>query len=334
MYRLQTILLTLVLFVIVALCGIWLIFGPRRVATLAVSAEAARVAGDVAGASGDGGASSVPTRVPIVRLPPVLVRRSAIEQAPPVTDRLASPDDGTSGATISQTDATGPLPLMIRWSNWREEFGPAIVYAREQDLAGMLALDAPVTKMLMVTSFGETERLMARAAELQAAGVTWVGLNTENGLTPRAEMATLFDPDPSVNVVARVARLVQANGFGVVWGPVRLVADQVPDATIQAMMEAGVTGLSLQEQKFIERSPADQRLAAVDATIERYLDLAADVGVPSFVFHVQIMHQRCPDMNACVRFVQGLEMRRDVVSLAIWSNGPIPTTFVDAVREG
>ena len=39
------------------------------------------------------------------------------------------------------------LPLMIRWSNWQPEFGPALVYAREQDLEGMLRMDGPVVKM-------------------------------------------------------------------------------------------------------------------------------------------------------------------------------------------
>ena len=47
------------------------------------------------------------------------------------------------------------LPLMIRWSNWRPEFGPAFVYAREADLNGMLQLDGPVEKMVMVTSYDE-----------------------------------------------------------------------------------------------------------------------------------------------------------------------------------
>ena len=224
------------------------------------------------------------------------------------------------------------LPLMIRWSNWQPEFGPALVYAREQDLEGMLGMDGPVRKMLMVTSYGEAERLMTRAAEMQAAGVVIVGLNTENGLTPGDEMQTLNNPDPAVNVVARVARLATEAGFEVIWGPVRRMTDSVSDEVIRIVMNAGVSGLALQEQKFIEMQPAGTRLSAVNETRERYLRLAREVGLDAFAFHVQIMHQRCPDLENCITFVQMLE-EIPVSSIAIWSNGPIPPSFVEAIRR-
>lgn len=224
------------------------------------------------------------------------------------------------------------LPLMIRWSNWQPEFGPALVYAREQDLAGMLRMDGPVQKMLMVTSYGEAERLMARAAELHQAGVVIVGLNTENGLTPGDEMQTLDNPDPAVNIVARVARLASEAGFEVIWGPVRRMADTISDAAVRTMINAGVSGIALQEQKFIENQPAETRLSAVNQTRERYLSLAGEVGLDAFAFHVQIMHQRCPNLENCVTFVQMLE-EIPVSSIAIWSNGPIPLSFVEAIRR-
>lgn len=225
------------------------------------------------------------------------------------------------------------LPLMIRWSNWRPEFGPAYVYARESDLSGMLRMDGPVQKMLMVTSYAEAERLMARAGDLRAAGVMVVGLNTEGGLSPASDMQTLNSTDPSVNVVARVASLVTRNGFQLMWGPIRNMTDQVGDEAVRTMMRAGMTGLALQEQKFIENQPADARLTAVQRTRERYLGLAKEVGVADFTFHVQIMHERCPNLNNCVTFVQGLE-QMPVDSLAIWSNGPIPVDFISTIRSG
>ena len=48
---------------------------------------------------------------------------------------------------------------------------------------------------------------MAMRDQLQAAGVTTIGINTENGqgMTPGDEMATLNSADPQVNIVARVA---------------------------------------------------------------------------------------------------------------------------------
>jgi hypothetical protein len=230
------------------------------------------------------------------------------------------------------------LPLMIRWSNWRPEFGPAFVYAREQDLEGMLAMDdsdesLPVIKMLMVASYDETSRLMQRADELHAAGVTIVGLNTENGpgMTPPEEMETLFNPDPNVNVVARVAQLATENGFSVMWGPIRNVTDRVSDDVIRTIITAGVRGLAMQEQKFIETQPAQERAQAVIQTRDRYLTLARDMSVDDFSFHVQIMHQRCPDLDNCVEFVRLLEAI-PVNSIAIWSNGPIPLEFVEAIR--
>lgn len=230
------------------------------------------------------------------------------------------------------------LPLMIRWSNWRPEFGPAFVYAREQDLEGMLAMDdsdesLPVIEMLMVASYDETSRLMQRAPELQAAGVVIVGLNTENGpgMTPPEEMETLFNPDPNVNVVARVAQLATDNGFSVMWGPIRNVTDRVSDEVIRTMMASGVRGLAMQEQKFIETQPAQERAQAVIQTRDRYLALAGNMDVDDFSFHVQIMHQRCPDLDNCVEFVRLLEAI-PVNSIAIWSNGPIPLEFVEAIR--
>lgn len=237
-----------------------------------------------------------------------------------------------SGQSRTPTASGEHLPLMIRWANWRPEFGPALVYAREQDLEGMLQMDAPVEKMLMVTSYAEMERLMTRAQELRAAGVTTVGLNTENGLTPPEDMQTLENPDPQVNVVARVARLATENGFNIIWGPIRRMADTISDEAVRTMMEAGVDGVALQEQKFIETQPAATRLAEVNRTRERYLRLAKEVGLDTFGFHVQIMQQRCPDLQNCVTFVQMLE-EIPVSTIAIWSNGPIPPDFVEAIRS-
>ena len=244
----------------------------------------------------------------------------------------SSVDPGETGSGRSATRSEH-LPLMIRWSNWRPEFGPAIVYARESDLNGMLNLDAPVEKMIMVTSFEELERLMRFAEELRASGVRKIGFNTENGvgMTPGNEMSTLQSTDPAVNIVARAAQMATAEGFEVLWGPVRSMTDQISDPAVLTMMEAGVSGLAIQEQKFIEREPADSRLAAVNRTRDRYLRLAERAGLDEFTFHVQIMQQRCPNLDNCVGFVEGLE-DIPVDSIAIWSNGPIPTDFVYAIR--
>ncbi|MCO5194610.1 MAG: hypothetical protein M9930_15190 [Anaerolineae bacterium] len=255
----------------------------------------------------------------------------------PLAAQQQQPETGADpiiARDVEIPDAGGTLPLMIRWSNWRDEFGPSIVYARESDLNGMLRMSGPVTKMVMVTSYGEAERMMARADELQAAGVTAIGLNTENGqgMTPGNEMQTLNSSDPNVNIVARVARLVTENGFSMLWGPVRRVLDTTSDATIRTMLESGVSGIALQEQKFIETQSAGSRAQAVQQTISRYQSIADQAGSGDLSFHVQIMQQRCPNLSNCVDFVTMLaEMKID--SLAIWSNGPIPPDFVRTVRS-
>lgn len=267
---------------------------------------------------------------------------SPMPRAPQAT--LANPATRPTTAVMPATTAlampefallpAGPQnhpPLMIRWSNWQPEFGPALVYAREADLAGMLQMEGQVHKMLMVTSYDEAARLMSQAQELQAAGVNWLGFNTENGLTPAGEMNTLDNPDPAGNIVARVASLATANGFTVLWGPIRNTTDSVSDAVIQTMMAAGVRGVALQEQKFIENQPAAQRAIAVARTRDRYLALATQLGITNFTIHVQIMHERCPDLANCVEFVHLLE-NMPVDSIAIWSNGPIPAGFVQAIR--
>ena len=248
-------------------------------------------------------------------------------------ERIAAVVDDQGGNFASVQLNGDHLPLMVRWSNWRPEFGPAYVYARERDLNGMLGLNAPVEKMLMVTSYDEVQRLVRQADQLKAAGVTILGFNSENGtgMTPPDEMRTLNSADPNVNVVARAAKLATENGFEVMWGPVRNTVDSLSDEAIRTMIAAGVTGLAIQEQKFIENQAADLRLSAVLRTRERYLRLAQEEGIEDFTFHVQIMHQRCPNMLNCVAFVEGLEAI-PVDSIAIWSNGPIPVDFVNAIR--
>ncbi len=118
-------------------------------------------------------------------------------------------DEGGASALSEIQSSENHLPLMVRWSNWRPEFGPAYVYAREADLSGMLALSAPVEKMLMVASYAEVQRLVGQADQLKAAGVTTLGFNSENGtgMTPPDEMQTLNSSDPNVNVVARSAAI-------------------------------------------------------------------------------------------------------------------------------
>jgi hypothetical protein len=255
-------------------------------------------------------------------------------EAPAMVDVPLAPAVDDPGLEPSGLRMSGDhLPLMVRWSNWQPAFGPAIVYAREADLNGMLELNGPLEKMLMTTSYDEVQRLMAMSDQLRAAGVTTIGINTENGqgMTPGSEMATLDSADPQVNVVARVAQLARENGFKVTWGPVRVMTDNVSDAAIRSMMAAGLSGLAIQEQKFIESQPAAARLTAVNRTRDRYLRLAELEGVDDFSFHVQIMQQRCPDLSNCVAFVEGLE-QIPVDSIAIWSNGPIPADFVSAIR--
>lgn len=278
-------------------------------------------------------------------LPSGELSSTAEAQGPPRIEGVASVDVGAVEyhapaadgrvADAAPAAASGEhLPLMIRWSNWRAEYNPAIVYARLQDVDGMLRMDRSVPKMLMVTSYGELEQLMAHVDELHAAGVTAVGLNTENGpgMTPMDEMRSLESADPNVNFVARAARLATENGFSVIWGPIRPMADSVSDDVLRTMMQAGVSGLALQEQKFIETESAQSRIAAVNHTRDRYLRLAQEMGVSDFSFHVQVMHERCPDLNNCVQFVQMLEAI-PVDSIAIWSNGPIPSEFVQAIRR-
>ena len=268
---------------------------------------------------------------PVAAFNPQPAAPAVIDPAAPAVVDPAAPAviDPDAGSIVSHDH----LPLMVRWSNWRPEFGPAFVYAREADMNGLLNLEGPVEKMIMVTSYEELQRLMRFAGELQVSGVTTVGFNTENGagMTPGDEMNTLNSADPDVNIVARAARLATSNGFDLIWGPVRHTVDDMSDAAVLSMIGAGVSGVAIQEQKFIETQPADARLAAVNRTRQRYLSLAERAGVEDFSFHVQIMQERCPNLENCVEFVEGLEAI-PVDSIAIWSNGPIPVDFVNAIR--
>ena len=240
---------------------------------------------------------------------------AATEPAPGTTD-------GTSGTTMSTagdadtsgstgTDDTGgevsATPIWIAAANYVQlqdelaDLGPFVVYGwasdpafagydQQLDLLGQIDAD-DVTKIVMLSSWTTLESVLTPdgVAALQAAGVEGFGYNTEGMMTPPAQMQALDDPTDA-NPVAIFATLAAAEGFWTVWGPIRFTADAVSDAAISAMIAGGVRGVALQEQQFIESACVPERVAAVEATAERYRALAAD---PDFEVHVQVMPSRC-----------------------------------------
>jgi len=275
----------------------------------------------------------------------------ALADAPP-----GSPDAGGS----DEDDAAPPptrIPIMIAASNYayyRDQllaYRPFMVYAWATDPAlsnpnqydnelDILASidDDGVEEYIMFSSYQTLEQKLAQpghADYLRSIGVTGLGFNSEGFMTPAEEMNSLDSADPQTNAVARFAAIAEENGFTVLWGPIRATADAVGDPAIGAMFGAGLDGVGLQEQRYIESACVPARANAVAQTAARYRQIASGAGVSAHV-NVQIMPSRCltgdnyaasqcgttiqADFDHCADFVG--EILDDADSLAIWASGP------------
>ena len=163
-------------------------------------------------------------------------------------------------------------------------------------------------------------------------GVTIIGFNTEGMMTPSDELSATQSTESSRNSVVRFVEIAAAEGFDAIWGPIRNVSESVPDGAIEVMIDAGLLGVGLQEQRFIEASCVEDRVAAVEATAARYRAIA---GARPFHVNVQVMPSRClmGDSYAqsrcgtsggrffhCEDFTHGIEPSID--SHAIWASSP------------
>lgn len=265
---------------------------------------------------------------------------------------LSSDDTTTTQSAAAEplgSDSSAGLPIMVDYRNYRSDYGAALVYAWYTDaflqranssealrsqLAELQQLDAPnVEKMLMISSYDTLQRVLREYDDtLKGSGVTIIGYNTERSVgTPEGEMQALGSVNG--NSVARVAELADQHGYRLIWGPIRNTVDAVSDDAIRAMVDAGLDGVALQEQKFIERSPVSSRVQAVEATAARY----KRIGGPAFHVSVQIMPSRCPSSGAgrwdtCAAFVS--QIAGTIDSVAIWaSGGPDRSALPDLITS-
>ncbi|KKS75466.1 MAG: hypothetical protein UW37_C0005G0021 [Candidatus Gottesmanbacteria bacterium GW2011_GWA2_44_17] len=125
-------------------------------------------------------------------------------------------------------------------------------------------------------------------ARLKNIGVTILSYNPEGGHTPAAEFKERFT-DSDNNPLVQFAKWGENNGFKTFWAPLRNDADSTPDSVIKRIYAAGMDGLGLQEQQFIEKSCPSVRTVKVKETLNRHRQLA---GKP-IETTVQIMANRC-----------------------------------------
>jgi hypothetical protein len=275
-----------------------------------------------------------------------------------VADAAPGAPDAESG---TEPDASPPeparKPILIAASNYAYyrdqllEYRPFMVYAwatnpalsnpnqYESELSILESIDDDgVEEYIMFSSYQTLQEKLAQPGHvdyLRSIGVTGFGFNSEGFMTPAAEMDSLNSADPQTNAVARFAAIAEEHDFQVIWGPIRVTADAVGDPAIGAMFGAGVDGVGLQEQQFIENACVPARAEAVAETATRYREIAANQGTSAHV-NVQIMPSRCllgddyaaaqcgtniqSDFDHCADFVG--EILDDVDSLAIWASGP------------
>jgi hypothetical protein len=257
------------------------------------------------------------------------------------------PPPGDGSPPPPPADSGGPtqMPIMfaaghyITYKSQLAPYGPYIVYGWAADPAlGMydkqlqtLAQinDPGVQKMLMFSSTKTAQSKLSDASHvsyLKSIGVTGIGYNSEGDKTPASEMQNL------ASAVSQFAALTKAAGFQLVWGPIRATADNTPDGSYNQMIGAGLGGIGLQEQKFIEASCVGPRVAAVKATSNRLKQLA---GGKAFDVQVQIMPSRCingdsyaakscgssgAQFHHCQQFADQIAPYVD--SIAIWASSP------------
>lgn len=285
------------------------------------------------------------------------------------------PVDGAADAASADAAVVdaGPYPIMIAAGNYTDSayhaglmpHRPYIAYAWCSDPA----LDNPwdvytteiatlqgiqetqVEKMVMFSSNVTLNEKLSDPTHVQALlamGVTTIGYNSEGGLTPQGELDNLGSTDPSVNSVARFAAYAASQGFRTIWGPIRVTADNVSDPAISVMFGAGLGGVALQEQQFINHSCVADRAAAVQSTATRYRTLAAQAGAPPIHVTVQVMPSTCLEGDVyaqnnsatcgllpstrfaqCDAFVGAIA--GDVESIAIWAMGPDRDDLIELV---
>jgi hypothetical protein len=198
--------------------------------------------------------------------------------------------------------------------------------------------DDGVEEYIMFSSYRTLDDKLSQTGHadyLRSIGVTALGFNSEGFMTPSDEMDSLNSSDPQTNAVARFAAIAEEHDFPAIWGPIRVTADAVGDPAISAMFGAGLDGVALQEQRFIEAACVAERASAVAQTADRYRQIAASQGATAHV-NVQIMPSRClngdsyaasqcgstiqADYDHCAQFAT--EILDDADSLAIWASGP------------
>jgi hypothetical protein len=279
------------------------------------------------------------------------------EDVPSIDAAPGAPD----AAEVDPPDAAPPeptrAPIMIAAANYAAyrdqllEHRPFMVYAwatnpalsNPNRYALELAIlesidDEDVEEYVMFSSYQTLDQKLSQPGhpdELRDIGVTGIGFNSEGGMTPSEEMNSLSSTNPQTNAVARFAAIAGEDDFPTIWGPIRVTADNVPDGALEAMFGAGLAGVGLQEQRFIESACVPNRVTAVEQTANRYRQIAANHGIDAHV-NVQIMPSRCltgdnyaqsqcsstinDRFDHCAEFVA--EIEDEVTSYAIWASGP------------
>ena len=275
----------------------------------------------------------------------------ALADAPP-----GAPDAPPAGDPDAALEPTR-VPILIAADNYAEyrdqllDYRPFLVYAwatdpalenpnqYQRELDTLAAIDDDgVTELIMFSSYRTLQDKLAQpghADYLRSLGVTGFGFNSEGFMTPSDEMNSLNSADPDSNAVARFTAIAEQYGFTVLWGPIRATADAVGDPALDTMFGAGLAGVGLQEQQYIESACVDARAAAVAQTATRYRQIASTEGIAAHI-DVQIMPSRClngdayaashcgsaieNDYDHCAAFAAAI--LPDIDSLAIWASGP------------
>lgn len=220
---------------------------------------------------------------------------------------------------------SGQLPLMIFCHEVKDEYGPTYCYERVDNIASS-RVDNKNQKMAMCLSLSECN------IALSLSDVKIIGYNPESGHTPAEEMRSLFFKDES-NVICKFSKTATKAGMIPIVGPIRDNVRRLPAEFL--VKNCGLRGIAVQEQKYIEdpSSTALGRYNAVIRDVTPYLNAGKEMGVQIQV-HVQIMEERCPDLDKCRELVRLLTDDSRIWSLAIWpSNTGISPAFVLKMRS-
>lgn len=188
----------------------------------------------------------------------------------------------------------------------------------------------------MISSSSDLQYALSRYGDdMRRYGVTWIGYDAELsvGTTP-TELSSAYSADFNSNDVAKAASMARDAGYGFIYGARRqdmdgFIRNSQPIPAVSLLVQSGLTGIALQDQKPIATQSAKQRYDAALYTINAFRTVGPNLHVT-----IQLMDgiDRCGfSTTKCAEYVR-LFSTIPNTSLGVWPTGSDMSSFVRAIN--